>query len=68
MLIMMVELLDRILEKAIKTLFKGQETSKNCIGFTDKLSDLRILRKGGFIQQLQNGRKLIITMTEKNKK
>lgn len=67
-LIMMIELLDRILEKAIKTLFKGQETSKNCVGFSDKLNDLRILRKGGFVQQLPSGKKLIITMTEKNEK
>lgn len=60
---MMVELLDNILEKAIKTLFKGQETSKNCIEFLEKLDDLRILRNGGFVQKLPNGRKLIMTMS-----
>jgi hypothetical protein len=59
----MIELLDRILEKALKTLFKGQETSKNRIKFSEKLADLRIIRKGGFVQQSPNGRKLIITMT-----
>ncbi|MGD0784478.1 MAG: hypothetical protein ABR969_01540 [Sedimentisphaerales bacterium] len=59
----MVELLDRILEKALKTLFKGQETSKNCIEFSEKLADLRIIRKGGIVLQPPNGRKLIITMT-----
>jgi len=59
----MVELLDRILGKALKTLFKGQETSKNYIEFSEKLADLRIIRKGGIVLQPPNGRKLIITMT-----
>lgn len=63
-LMTMIELLDRILEKAVRTLFKGQETSKDCIEFSEKLGELRILRTGGFVEQLPNGRKLIITMTE----
>ena len=45
----MIELLDRILEKALKTLFKGQETNKDCIEFSGELADLRIIRKGGFV-------------------
>ena len=52
------------LEKAIKTLFKGQETSKNCMEFSEKLDDLRILRNGDLVQQLANGKKLIVTMTD----
>lgn len=60
---MMIELLDKIMEKAIKTLFKGQESSKKCIEFSRVLDDLRILRNGGIVQQLPNGRKLIVTMT-----
>ena len=63
-LMTMIELLDRILEKAQRTLFKGQETSKNCIEFSEKLRELRILRKGGFVVQLPNSSKLIVTMTE----
>jgi hypothetical protein len=60
---MMIELLDKIMEKAIKTLFKGQESSKSCIEFSKVLDDLRVLRKGGLVYQLPDGRKLIVTMT-----
>ena len=59
---MMIVLLDKIMEKAIKTLFKGQKSSKNCINFSKILNDLRVLRKGGIVHQLYDGRKLIITM------
>jgi hypothetical protein len=59
---MMIELLDKIMEKSIKTLFKGQESSKNSIEFSEKLKDLRILRKGGIVLQIPGGNKLIITM------
>jgi hypothetical protein len=59
---MMIVLLDKIIEKAIKTLFKGQESSKSCIDFSNVLDDLRVLRKGGIVHQLPDGRKLIITM------
>ena len=62
----MINLLDKILEKAIKTLFKGQESSKDCVRFSEELKDLRILRKGGIVQKLSNGKKLIITMTNKS--
>ena len=58
----MIELLDKIMEKSINTLFKGQESSKSCIEFSKILDELRLLRKGGIVHQLPNGRKLIITM------
>ena len=58
----MVELLDKIMEKAVKTLFKGQESSKACTQFSEVLNDLRVLRKGGIVHRLPEGRKLIITM------
>jgi hypothetical protein len=60
---MMIELLDKIMEKAIKTLFKGQESSESCIEFTKVLEDLRVLRKGGIVHKLPDGTKLIVTMT-----
>jgi hypothetical protein len=62
---MVIELLDKILEKSIETLFKGQETSKNFLRFSEKFDDLRILRNGGFVQQLPDGTKIIVTMTQK---
>lgn len=58
----MIELLDKTMEKAIKTLFKGQESSKNCIEFSKVLDNLRVLRKGGIVLKFQDGRKLIMTM------
>ena len=58
----MIELLDKIMEKAIKTLFKGQESSKSYINFSEMLDDLRVIRKGGIVQQLPNDRKFIVTM------
>jgi hypothetical protein len=63
-LTMMIELLDKILDKAITTLFKGQQTNRTHIEFSKKLEDLRILKKGGLVLQLTPGNKLVITMTE----
>ena len=54
------------MEKAIETLFKGQESSKSCIEFSKELGDLRVLKKGGILLQLPEGRKLIITMGHEN--
>ncbi len=59
---MMIELLDKTMEKAIKTLFKGQESSKSCTEFSKVLDDLRVIRKGSIVLQHHAGRKLIITM------
>jgi hypothetical protein len=59
----LVEMQDRILEKAIRTLYKGQETSQGCKDFSEKLEELRIVRKGGWVTQLPDGTKLIVTMT-----
>jgi hypothetical protein len=58
----LIEMLDRILQKAIKTLYKGQEKSEGHITFLGKLEDLRIVRKGGLVSRLRDGTKFIITM------
>lgn len=58
----LVKMLDRILEKAIQTLYKGQETSGGCKKFSEKLEELRIVRNGGLVTQLPDGTKLIMTM------
>ena len=59
----MIDLLDKILEKAIRTLFKGQETCEICLDFTERLKELRVEKDGGFVIQVSNGNKLIITLT-----
>jgi hypothetical protein len=58
----LIEMLDRILDKAIKTLYKGQEISERYIEFSGRQEDLRITRKGGFVTRLPDGTKFIITM------
>jgi hypothetical protein len=58
----LVEMQDRILEKAIRTLYKGQETSEGCKEFVEKQEELRILRKGGLVTKLPDGTKWIVTM------
>jgi hypothetical protein len=58
----MVEMLDRVLDKAIKTLYSGQETNKNCLEFSEKLENLRVIGKGGLLTKLLDGTKFIITM------
>jgi len=60
---MMIELMDRIVEKGSRTLYKGQESSKGYSEVSEKLKDLRIVRKGGFVSRLPDGTKFIITMT-----
>ena len=62
----MIDLLDKILEKAIKTLFKGQETCEICLEFTERLKELRVEKDGGFVIQVPNGNKLIITLAPEN--
>jgi hypothetical protein len=59
----LIEMLDRILDKAIKTMYKGQERSERYKEFSEKLEDLRIIRKGGFASRLPDGTKFIMTMT-----
>lgn len=58
----LIEMLDRILDKAIKTLYKGQKTHEGCIEFSGKLKDLRIIRKGRLVSRLPDDTKFIITM------
>jgi len=53
---------DRILDKAIRTYYKGQEKCKDCKKFLEKLEELRIIRKGGIVSKLPDGTRLIITM------
>ncbi len=63
----LVEMLDRILDKAISTFYKGQEACKDCKEFIGRLKELRIVREGGFVSKLPDGSKLIFTMAESNK-
>lgn len=56
----LIEMLDNILDKAIKTLYKGQETCENCREFSERLDDLRIRRKGGIVTKLSDGRKFVL--------
>jgi exonuclease VII small subunit len=58
----LIEMQDRILDKAIRTFYKGQATCKDCKEFLEKLEELRIIRKGGLISKLPDGTRLIITM------
>lgn len=60
----LIEMQDKILEKAIKTFYNGQETSEGCKVFTEKLEELRIIRKGGLVARLPDGAKLIMTMAK----
>jgi len=61
-ILMMINMLDKILQKALKTLFKGQETSNNFIRFKKTLDDLRILKRGDVVIELSDGPKVILTM------
>lgn len=58
----LIEMQDKILEKAIRTFYKGQKTSEGLKEFSERLKDLRIIRKGGLVTRLPDGAKLIITM------
>jgi len=64
----LIEMLDRILGKAIKTLYKGQEASEGCKEFIERLEDLRIMRKGGLISNLPDGRKFILMIEYESNK
>lgn len=66
-LTLMVEMLDKIVEKAIKTLFKGQESNKICVKFSERLNNLRIHKNGGEVYEIHDGSKLIITLDNKSK-
>jgi len=63
----LVEMLDRILDKAISTFYKGQETCEDCKKFIKRLQELRINREGGLVSKLPDGSKLIFTMAKSNK-
>jgi len=63
----LVEMLDRILDKAIRTFYKGQETCKDYKDFLERLKELRIIRNGGLVSKLPDGSKLIFTMVKLNK-
>jgi exonuclease VII small subunit len=63
----LVEMLDRILDKAIRAFYKGQETCKDCKEFLERLEELRIVRNGGLVSKLPDGSKLIFTMVKPNK-
>jgi hypothetical protein len=54
----MVDILDKIYEKTVKTLCKSNK--KKIEELNQKLQDLRIVRDGGFVMDLSPGRKLII--------
>jgi hypothetical protein len=57
---LMVDLLDEIYEKTIKTVYKSDSRQKK--EFIAKLDDLRIIRKGGSVIELPEGKKLIINV------
>ena len=48
----MLEMLNSILDKAIKTFYKGQETCAEYLEFLQCLEDLRITQKGGIVSEL----------------
>jgi len=58
----LIEMQDKILEKAITTFYNGQKTSKGYKEFSEKLEDLRIIRKGGLVTRMPDGSKMIMTM------
>ncbi|MBA4349229.1 MAG: hypothetical protein C0415_04480 [Thermodesulfovibrio sp.] len=61
---LMIELLDKIYEKAITTFYKGNQKRIN--EYKEKLKDLRIEKEGGLvIRPTHDGPKLIITMRTK---
>lgn len=62
----LITMQDMILEKAIKTLFKGQETNKKYKKFAEKQQELRIIRKGGLVIKSSDGTKIIFTSYESN--
>ncbi len=63
----LVEMLDRILDKAIRTFYRAQETCKDCKEYSERLEELRIIRNGGLVSKMPDGSKLIFTMAKSNK-
>jgi hypothetical protein len=62
---LLISVLDTVYEKAIQTLFQGQE--KKLAEFREKLSDLRTERDSGIVFRISQEEKLVIhTMTEAN--
>jgi hypothetical protein len=59
---LMIDLLDKIYEKTVKTLYKSEKKKRD--EFIEKLHELRIIREGGVVISFSDGGKLIIhTMT-----
>lgn len=56
----MIEMLDRASHKAIETLYKGQERSKERFDLSGRLEELRSIRRGGLVIQLPGGAKVIM--------
>ena len=56
---LMIDVMDSITEKSIKTLFKGH--AKKQAQFTTELSDLRIEKSGGLLFKVKGGPKMVVT-------
>ena len=56
---MMIETMDRILEKSIGTLYKGRDKKRS--EYNIQLDDLRIEKKGGMVIRVDDGPKIIVT-------
>jgi hypothetical protein len=55
----LIDVMDSITEKSIKTLFKGH--AKKQAQFTTELSDLRIEKSGGLLFKVKGGPKMVVT-------
>lgn len=55
---LVISVLDRTYEKAMKTLYKGQD--KKIAEAAERLADLRIEKEGGLVFRVQGGPKLVI--------
>jgi hypothetical protein len=56
----MIDVIDAILEKSIKTIYRGE--SKKQDKFRRRLEDLRLERKGGLVIGVEGGPQLVITV------
>ena len=54
-----LDILDQILEKSIRTVFRGHDKKKN--NFLNELADLRTEKAGGFVIKGNRGPKLVVT-------
>jgi hypothetical protein len=59
---MMIDVMDKIIEKSIKALFRGH--NKKQVEFSDQLSDLRVENNGGFVLGSGTGSKTIVTFVK----